>query len=150
MFNTCSTHVDTKKGYGEFKNVKLTDEEYAKLNLIHGKTRLEAGIEILGDYMESKGKRYKSHYAVLKKDSWVWTRIDEKNIGDATSDRDKEIKAAAADAIWQIKERGGDAAEISQAIKVLRDKWQVKRGADKSDPVTRGVDLAMNNKREAG
>jgi hypothetical protein len=66
-----------KKRYGEFEGVKLTDDEHAKLLAKHGKERLEQGISILDDYMRSKGKRYKDHYAALKETSWVWERVDQ-------------------------------------------------------------------------
>jgi hypothetical protein len=66
-----------KRSYGEFEGVKLTDDEHAKLLAKHGKERLEQGIAILDDYMRSKGKRYKDHYAALKETSWVWERVDQ-------------------------------------------------------------------------
>ena len=49
--------------YGELKNVKLTKEEYLKLeekNLLHK-------IDDLSFYLDSTGKKYKSHYATLLK-----------------------------------------------------------------------------------
>ena len=61
--------------YGEFKNVNLTDIEYQKLLQKHGKNKLDKGIEVLGDYMKRKGKRYASHYAALKETSWVWENL---------------------------------------------------------------------------
>jgi hypothetical protein len=67
----------SKKPYGEFGGVKLSDEEHAKLTARHGAARLAKGIAILDDYMRSKGKRYKDHYATLKETSWVWKRVDE-------------------------------------------------------------------------
>ena len=63
--------------YGEFKHVHLSDEEHAKLTTIHGCDMLKQGISLLDDYMESKGKRYKNHYAVLKETGWVWKRLKE-------------------------------------------------------------------------
>ena len=54
--------------YGEFKNVKLTDSEYAKLE----KSNLLPYIEKLSSYMASKNKRYKSHYATIL----TWARKD--------------------------------------------------------------------------
>jgi len=63
--------------YGEFEGVKLTDVEHGKLTEKHGAARLAVGIEILDDYMRSKGKRYKDHYAALKGTSWVWSKVDE-------------------------------------------------------------------------
>jgi len=54
--------------YGEFKNVKLTEEEYKKLE----EKNLLPYIEKLSAYMKSKGKRYKSHYATIL----TWSRKD--------------------------------------------------------------------------
>lgn len=59
---------------GEFGNVHLTEEELEKL-----KERFpydwQAKIERLSEYMASRGKRYKSHYATILS----WARKDEKN-----------------------------------------------------------------------
>ena len=54
--------------YGEFKNVKLSDDEYAKLE----KSNLLPYIDKLSSYIASKGKRYKSHYATILN----WARKD--------------------------------------------------------------------------
>lgn len=59
-----------KNIYGEFKNVLLTDEEYAKLE----KSNLLPYIEKLSSYIASKGKKYKSHYATILN----WSRGDKK------------------------------------------------------------------------
>ena len=59
-----------KNIYGEFKNVKLTDEEYEKLK----EADLLPYIERLSSYMESKGKKYKSHYATILN----WSRKEQK------------------------------------------------------------------------
>ena len=67
--------------YGEFKNVKLTDEEYQKIK----DKNLLLYIEKLSSYMESKGKRYKSHYATILN----WSR---KEIKDTPSWFDKDNK----------------------------------------------------------
>ena len=72
-----SASKPVKKPYGEFGGVKLTDEEHAKLTAKHGAARLASGIAILDDYMRSKGKRYKDHYATLKETSWVWERVEQ-------------------------------------------------------------------------
>ena len=50
-----------KSKYGEFNNVMLTEEEYAKLE----KSNLLPYIEKLSSYIASKGKKYKSHYATI-------------------------------------------------------------------------------------
>ena len=60
-----------KKSYGEFNNVLLTDEEYAKLE----KSNLLTYIDTLSSYIASKGKKYKSHYATIL----TWSRNDNKN-----------------------------------------------------------------------
>lgn len=54
-----------KKQFGEFGNVKLTDEEYEKLCSRFSKEETDKTIEDLSGYMQSKGKAYKDHYATL-------------------------------------------------------------------------------------
>ena len=56
-----------KHKYGEYKNVLLTDEEYAKLQELL--PDLPARIERLSEYIASTGKKYKSHYATIR--SWA-------------------------------------------------------------------------------
>ena len=62
-----------KEKHGEFKNVLLSEEELEKL-----KERFpydwQDKIEHLSQYMKSKGKRYKSHYATILD----WARRDAK------------------------------------------------------------------------
>lgn len=82
MFNKCLTNVNIEENsieensidkyniYGEFKNVKLSDEEYKKLK---DKNLLDY-IEKLSSYMKSKGKKYKSHYATILN----WSRKEQK------------------------------------------------------------------------
>jgi hypothetical protein len=68
-----------KQAYGELGKVKLTLDEYGKLVGREGQSRADAGIEILDGYIGQKKKDpYANHYAVLKRTSWVWQRIDEK------------------------------------------------------------------------
>lgn len=56
--------------YGEFKNVKLSKEEYRKLEELN----LIPYIEKLSTYMKSRGKRYKDHYATIRN----WSRRENK------------------------------------------------------------------------
>jgi hypothetical protein len=63
-----------KRAYGEFKNVMLTNEEYAKLVEKFGEAGASYRIEHLSGALESKGYRYKSHYATIL----TWERMDEK------------------------------------------------------------------------
>ena len=60
--------INKKEKYGEFDNVLLTDEEYAKLE----KSNLLTYIDKLSSYIASKGKKYKSHYATILN----WSRND--------------------------------------------------------------------------
>ncbi len=61
--------------YGEFKNIKLTDEEYKKLILRFGEKNVGILIEELSVYMASKKTKYLSHYAVLL--NWGKRKIQE-------------------------------------------------------------------------
>ena len=61
--------------YGELQKVRLTADEHSKLTHTHGAAKLAQGIDILDAYIASSGKRYKSHYAVLKPSGWVWERV---------------------------------------------------------------------------
>jgi hypothetical protein len=65
-----------KKIYGEFKNVLLLNEEYDKLVLKFGKDGAEQKITNLSGGIESKGYKYKSHYATILN----WARKDEKPV----------------------------------------------------------------------
>lgn len=60
-----------KSQYGIFKNVLLTDDEYHKLRERY--TDFADRIERLSGYIESTGKKYKSHYATILN----WARRDE-------------------------------------------------------------------------
>lgn len=56
---------DECKGYGEFGNVRLTDDEIARLTARWTPNQVAAEIEALSAYMASKGKRYRNHCATL-------------------------------------------------------------------------------------
>lgn len=60
--------VKDKDRYGEFKNVLLKKEEFEKLKNKFPKDYMER-IESLSEYMRSKGKTYKDHYATIL--SWA-------------------------------------------------------------------------------
>lgn len=63
-----------KKAYGEQQKVKLTDEEYIKLEELYG-NKLDAAIEKLDVYLASYNKKYASHYAVMRRGNWVYKEI---------------------------------------------------------------------------
>lgn len=66
-----SIYTQRKQSYGEFGKVRLTASEYSRLQENYGDS-LAIAIGILDDYLASKGKKYASHYAVMKKNGWVW------------------------------------------------------------------------------
>lgn len=63
-----------KDVYGEFNNVFLTDDQFAKLKEKFGKDDAWRRIQKLSQYMASKGKHYKNHYATILS----WDRRDER------------------------------------------------------------------------
>jgi len=62
--NKSKVYIPLKKSYGEFLNVKLTDEEMDKLKERFN-NKAEDFIEQLSIYLRSKGKQYKDHYATI-------------------------------------------------------------------------------------
>ena len=58
------TETETET-YGEFGNVKLSNEELQKLKEKFTEKGAKERIEALSEYMSSKGKQYKSHYATI-------------------------------------------------------------------------------------
>ena len=65
MLNPSSLNPDIKNIYGEFQNVKLTNEEYQKLIKRFGEQSTKDRIENLSGYLASKGKKYANHYATI-------------------------------------------------------------------------------------
>ena len=63
-----------KRKYGEFNNVLLTDEEHQKLKDKFG-ARVPGLIEVLSTGIESKGYKYKNHYATILN----WERRDKES-----------------------------------------------------------------------
>jgi hypothetical protein len=63
-----------KQKFGEFENVLLKPEEHEKLTTKLGEEETTRLIENLSEYIHSKGKRYKSHYATILQ----WSKRDKK------------------------------------------------------------------------
>lgn len=67
-----------KKPYGESQFVFLTDDEYAKVKELYGEF-LNDAINTLDSYIASNpkklAKKYSSHFAVLRKNNWVYKEI---------------------------------------------------------------------------
>ncbi|WP_165620558.1 replisome organizer [Streptococcus equi] len=74
---------DTPILYGEYKNVRLTDEEYQKLK-DKLKSHTDMMIEKLSRYLKSKGTDYKDHYVTIlnwyEQDKDKLTQKSKKNI----------------------------------------------------------------------
>lgn len=58
---------DKKHIYGEFKHVRLTDDEYNKLLDAYGEQKTAAGIKRVDEYCEETGKRYSNYYLVIQR-----------------------------------------------------------------------------------
>ena len=67
---------DPKKIYGEYKHVRLKEEEYNKLVNELGEKTTQDCIRTLDEYIEMKGTKYKSHYLAIKK--WVVDAVKKK------------------------------------------------------------------------
>lgn len=63
-----------KLKFGEFQNVLLTEQEYFSLQELY-KTKIDDAIETLSNYLQSKGDKYKNHYAVMRKNNWVYEKV---------------------------------------------------------------------------
>ena len=70
--NTVDNTKQPKHKFGEFNNVKLTLIEKEKIDKRYGSDVTRDYITKLDLYLESKGKRYKSHYATIL----AWCRRD--------------------------------------------------------------------------
>ena len=64
-----------KLSHGEFQNVLLTEKEYNQLIENLNPDAVSTLIEELSGYVESTGKKYKSHYATLQ--NWARRRIND-------------------------------------------------------------------------
>ena len=77
-----------KEVFGQFKNVKLSPDEFKKLVDKFGATGTDARIENLSEYIASKKAKYDSHYATILS----WERRngkDEKKVGVKDDDATK-------------------------------------------------------------
>lgn len=68
----------SKDIYGTYKNVKLTKEEFEKLNSEYGESKASAMIEYLSTYREEKGYKNKSDYLSIRR--WVSDAVDKQKL----------------------------------------------------------------------
>ena len=76
--NNININKKEKLKFGEFKNVLLTEDECSKLKELY-EDKFNEAIEILSNYLKSKGKEYKDYYAVLRKNNWVYEKVFKEN-----------------------------------------------------------------------
>ena len=83
------------KKLGEFKNVFLTETHIEELKKIY-KEKFDEAIGKLSSYIESSGKKYKNHYAVLGKHNWVYKAIfpEKTNITQEENEEENEYTFA--------------------------------------------------------
>jgi hypothetical protein len=81
-------NIKEKKVFGEFENVKLTEKEYSKLIERFSEKETKEKIETLSIYIESKGKKYPSHYATIL----AWDRKDKRDNGQNNNGNGKKSK----------------------------------------------------------
>ena len=74
--------VPTKKKYGEFQKVTLTDEEYTKLINEYGEETARKAIEFLDSYIAEKGYKSKSNYLAIRR--WVIDAVSKRQSRNAT------------------------------------------------------------------
>ena len=85
-----SSSKNVMNRYGEFKNVKLSDEDYDRLINDYGKTIANDFIDRLDRNIASKGTRYKSHYATIKE--WIIRAVNEGKLNVKASKEIEELE----------------------------------------------------------
>ena len=76
-----------KNIYGEYSNVRLTDQEREKLINDYGQQMTDDSIRFLDEYIEMKGYKAKSHYLCIRK--WVVNAVKDSNRKNKPVDLDK-------------------------------------------------------------
>jgi phage replication O-like protein O len=65
--------ISPKKTYGEYRHVKLTDEELARLYNDYGRQETDQAIIFFDAYIEEKGYKSKSHNLAMRR--WVFDAV---------------------------------------------------------------------------
>lgn len=103
---------ETKHKYGEFGKVKLTDEQYKKMQTDYP-NHYQTLIKKLDEYKESSGRIYKNDYLVMtKEDSWVKREVM-KNQANATFTWDKPV-------VKRDERNKEDNAKLQELIKGIK------------------------------
>lgn len=67
---------EQKHIYGEYKHVRLTDQEFSKLVNDYGEHETQEAISLFDEYIEEKGYKSKSHYLAMRR--WVFKAVQER------------------------------------------------------------------------
>ena len=103
----------SKKLYGEYKNVRLTEKEYLMLLETYGQDFTKELITYLDEYIEMKGYKAKSHYLCIKK--WVIDAVKQNKY--------KHNKTTAHVPDWfdkEIKEDSATPEEIAELEEIIK------------------------------
>lgn len=66
---------ESKKKYGKYKHVRLTDKEFDSIVECYGQEKGQELINYLDEYIEMKGYKAKNHYLCIKK--WVVEAVNQ-------------------------------------------------------------------------
>lgn len=108
----------SKKIYGEYQNVKLSDKEVETLKDCYGADLTEQLITYLDEYIEMKGYKAKSHYLCIKK--WVVDAVKQKE----TRTNYTYNKPANPVPEWlnkEVKSKQATPEEIARIQEMLKD-----------------------------
>lgn len=72
--------------YGEYKHVRLTEEEHTKLLAEFGQDLTDSAIKVVDEYCEQSGKTYKNYNLAIRKWGIDRARKDNYAVGSRTSD----------------------------------------------------------------
>lgn len=99
-----------KHRYGEYKHVRLSDEEYMKLQ--RDFQNAKELITYLDEYIEMKGYKANSHYLAIRK--WVVNAVEEQKLrtNKATGTTGKPVKRDDSVLREWMAENGGDPDEL--------------------------------------
>lgn len=110
-----------KKAYGDFKNVRLTEQQYNEVGQRYTRAGRDNMIGELDRYMQASGKKYSDHYAALIQ--WLERKRKEDEIKNAAGEKPKpgEIIPPKKPGDFSHRQRDWDAIErdARESLKAL-------------------------------
>lgn len=104
--------------FGEYKHVKLTDEQYSKLIADYGEARISEYIRKVDEYCQQNGKNYKDYM----------DEMYNKSVSEG-----KDVGEAAAAAISYGMEKGLDEGKLKTAIEKFLQKADIEKALNHKD-----------------